>query len=135
MAIINATDFKITNGSAVIENITEASITVSMATRDVTSKDSGGNRRLKEGLKQWSFSCSGHYDPEATEGASQAFADLVARTAVAITCGEQANSTKRYSGNAYITSYEVSAGFEDNVSFSISGEGDGALSEQTVAAS
>jgi TP901-1 family phage major tail protein len=134
MAIINGTVFLLSIGGTALPDQTEGSISISMETRDITTKDSNGFRELLEGVRSGSISVSGLVDDDGAGGAgADLFASLNGRAAVSIVFGlDSALDDYNYSCNAFCTSLEVSAATEDNVTYSASFEITGAITE-TVA--
>ena len=134
MAIINGTVFLLSIGGTALPDQTEGSISISMETRDITTKDSNGFRELLEGVRSGSISVSGLVDDDGAGGAgADLFASLNGRAAVSIVFGlDGATDDYNYSCNAFCTSLEVSASTEDNVTYSASFEITGAITE-TVA--
>ena len=141
-SIMNATDVVIQisedSGSTydIIGRCTSASLSVSMETRDTTTKDSAGWSEKLEGLKSWSlggdglvtYSISGDYDsPDAL------FTLLANRTLVKVKFGSTTSGEIDYTGDAYLTSYEQEGGVEDNVTYSFSFEGTSTLTQASVA--
>lgn len=139
-AIMNATDVLIqfsTDGTTFDEvgRMTNASLSVSMETRDTSTKDSAGWRELLEGQKSWSLSGDGLvvYSLTGADGFADLFGYLNGRTNLYVKFGSTSAGEKFYSGRGFITSLDQEAGVEDNVTFSFSFEGTGALAEGTVA--
>lgn len=141
-SIMNATDvvIQISEDSGttydIIGRCTSASLSVSMETRDTTTKDSAGWAEKLEGLKAWSlsgdglvtYSISGDFDsPDAL------FTLLANRTLVKVKFGSATSGEIDYTGDAYLTSYEQEAGVEDNVTYSFSFEGTSTLTQASVA--
>ena len=134
MAILNGTVFLLSIGGTDLPDQTEGSISISMETRDITTKSSSGFRELLEGVRSGSISVSGLVDDDGAGGAgSDLFATLNGRAKVAIVFGlDGATDDYNYSCEAFCTSLEVSAATEDNVTYSASFEITGAITE-TVA--
>lgn len=140
-SVMNATDVLVsisTDGGStytVIGKATSAGLSVSMDTRDTSNKDSAGWRDLLEGQKSWSLTCDGLvcYNISGKETASELFGYLNSRTALTVKFGSATTDEKIYSGTAFLTSLSTDAGVEDNVTFSASFEGSGALAEATNA--
>lgn len=140
-SIMNATDvvIQISEDSGttydIIGRCTSASLSVSMETRDTTTKDSSGWSEKLEGLKSWSlsgdglvtYSISGDYDsPDSL------FTLLSNRTLVKVKFGSTTSGEIDYTGDAYLTSYEQEAAVEDNVTYSFSFEGTSTLTQASV---
>jgi len=139
-SIMNSTDVVIqisTDGSTydIVGRATSASLSVSMETRDITTKDSAGWQENLEGLKNWSlsgdglvtYSISGEY-----ETPDELFTILSNRTAIDVKFGSMTSGEIDYSGKAYLVSYEQEAGVEENVTYSFSITGTGTLTQASV---
>ena len=131
MAILNGTVYLLSIGGTALPDQTEGSISISMETRDITTKDSAGYRELLEGLRSGSISVSGLVDDDGAGGAGGTlFTTLTNRTAVALVFGlDAATDDYNYTCNAFCTSVEVSAATEDNVSYSATFEITGAITQ------
>jgi len=139
-SIMNSTDVVIqisTDGSTydIVGRATSASLSVSMETRDITTKDSAGWQENLEGLKNWSlsgdglvtYSISGEY-----ETPDELFTILSNRTAIDVKFGSMTSGEIDYSGKAFLVSYEQEAGVEENVTYSFSITGTGVLTQASV---
>lgn len=131
MAILNGTVFLLKVATVALPDQTEGSISISMETRDITTKDSTGYRELLGGLKSGSISVSGLVDDDATGGAGGTlFTALEGRTAVALVFGfDDASDDYNYTCNGLCTSLEVSGSTEDNVTYSATFEITGAITQ------
>ena len=135
MAIINGTVYLLkigADGSEVaIPDQTEGSISINMETRDITTKDSSGYRELLEGVRSASISVSGLVDDDGAGGAgADLFAVLDGRSTTHIIFGlDAASDDYHFECDAFCTSLEISAGTEDNVTYSATFEVTGAISE------
>lgn len=128
-----STDAGVTYSS--IARATSASLSVSMDVRETTNKDSAGWRELLEGLKSWSLSADGLvcFNVTGKKTISDLYGHLNTRTAITVKFGSAGSGEKVYSGLAYVTAVSQDSGFEDNVTYSVSFEGAGALTEGTNA--
>jgi len=131
MAILNGTVYLLKVGGTALPDQTEGSISISMETRDITTKDSAGYRELLEGLRSGTISVSGLIDDDGSGGAGGTlFTTLAARTAVALVFGlDDASDDYNYTCNAFCTSLEVSGATEDNVTYSATFEITGAITQ------
>ena len=119
----------------IIGRATSASLSVSMETRDTTTKDSAGWQENLEGLKSWSlsgdglvtYSISGDYDTP-----DDLFTLLSNRTLVKVKFGSATSGEIDYTGDAYLVSYEQEAGVEENVTYSFSFTGTSTLTQAAV---
>ena len=141
-SIMNSTDvvIQISEDSGttydIIGRATSASLSVSMETRDTTTKDSAGWQENLEGLKSWSlsgdglvtYSITGDYDTP-----DDLFTLLSNRTLVKVKFGSETSGEIDYTGDAYLVSYEQEAGVEENVTYSFSFTGTGTLTQASVA--
>ena len=141
-SIMNSTDVVIQisedDGTSydIIGRATSASLSVSMETRDTTTKDSAGWQENLEGLKSWSlsgdglvtYSITGDYDTP-----DELFTLLNNRTLVKVKFGSATSGEIDYTGDAYLVSYEQEAGVEENVTYSFGFTGTGVLTQASVA--
>jgi TP901-1 family phage major tail protein len=112
----------------------DASISLNSATRDITTKDSGGYQELLEGLRSGTMSVSGLYAQSDANGAQALHTALQARTPVVLRFSTQVTGDKAYKATAYITSMELaSPSQEDNATFSAEFAITGAWLVETVA--
>lgn len=109
----------------VVDNVTDLSASLSVDTRDTTTKNNGGYKALLPGLKSLSVNFSAMYADDATQGFDELMTAYNAGTkqAVKVTSydfdGDAENTgDHRLSFDAYITSIEWSAGTEDNATYS-----------------
>jgi len=132
MAILNGTVFLLKVAGTALPDQTEGSISISMETRDITTKDSTGYRELLGGLKSGSISVSGLVDEDGAGGAGGTlFTTLDARTAVALVFGfDDTSDDYNYTCNGLCTSLEVSGSTEDNVTYSATFEITGAITQE-----
>ena len=140
-SIMNSTDVVIQisedGGTSydIIGRCTSASLSVSMETRDVTTKESSGFAEHLEGLKSFTlsgdglvtYSISGDFDTP-----DDLYTLLNNRTKVKLKFGSTTSGEIDYTGDAFLTSYEQEAGVEENVTYSFSFQGTGALTQASV---
>lgn len=115
-----------TDGTApvVADNVTDLSVSVSTETRDTTTKNNGGYRALLPGLKSLTVNFTAYYAGDATNGYDELMTDFLAGSKQDVkivsynwdTSTEEAGD-KEIIFEAYITSLELSAGTEDNASY------------------
>ena len=141
-SIMNSTDvvIQISEDSGttydIIGRATSASLSVSMETRETTTKDSAGWQENLEGLKSWSLSGDGLVTYSITgdyNTPDDLFTLLNNRTLVKVKFGSATSGEIDYTGDAYLVSYEQEAGVEENVTYSFSFTGTGALTQASVA--
>lgn len=121
------------NGIAVAKS-TNHSFSYSVATRDITNKDSAGAKRVLGGLKSWTASTDCLYAFDGTGNFKALFALAKARAAVTLLMARSANSGDYYyEGSAILTSLELTApNGGENSTFTASFEGDDDVTEATL---
>ena len=137
--IVNSTLLKIYAGAtadptAVIANCTDASLSITHDLRDITTKDSAGWRELNEGLRSFSISASALYETDASNDFQSLYDTYInTRTVIFWKMAESDAGGIALSGCGYISSIELSSpGAEDNVTFSLTIEGDGEITSAQV---
>lgn len=115
---------------------TEANANLGMDTREITNKFSAGWRELAEGKRNWSFGGSGLvvYDDDAGDLTPIDIMPLfLNRTKVKVKFTTANTGDYEMTGDAWLTSYNKSAGVEDNLGYDFTFEGTGALTHTAVA--
>ena len=115
-----------TDGTPVVvaDHVTDLSVSVSTETRDTTSKNNGGYRALLPGLKTLTVNFTAFYAGDATNGYDELMTDFLAGNKQDVkVCSYDFSGDTEVVGDqeiifeAYITSLELSAGTEDNASY------------------
>jgi predicted secreted protein len=108
----------------VADNVTDLSVSVSTETRDTTTKNNGGYRALLPGLKSLTVNFTAFYAGDATNGYDELMTDFLAGSKQDVkivsynfTTDTEEAGDKELIFEAYITSLELSAGTEDNASY------------------
>ena len=132
-SVMNSTDVVIKVGSEIVGKMTSASLSVTMATRDISTKDSAGWMEVLEGQKSWTLSGEGLvvYNNSGKATPDDIYTLLSNRTAVAIEFGSETTDEKYYAGSGFFTEFSTDAGVEDNATFSFSFQGTGTLTQGT----
>jgi TP901-1 family phage major tail protein len=126
--IINGSVYLLKIGTLALPDQTEGSISLSMETRDTTSKDSSGFRELLESTRSGSISVSGLVDEATGQAVSTLMGHFAARTSFAIVFGLDATAENNFTcATAFVTSIEASGGTEDNVTYSATIELSGSI--------
>ena len=113
---------------------TDASISFSAETVDITSKDTSGYRDTIAGLKSWTANLTAFIDYSATWGQEDLVDKWIAGECVKIRFTTNVASEVYYEGDATITSVELnSSGAEEAASFSLTLENAGAITKGTIA--
>ena len=115
---------------------TECSLSLSMDTRDITTKSSAAWRELVGGTRSGSLTFSALFAEDATNGFTELLASFTAtdvggRCHVLFTTDNSGDV--EYDADAILTSLEVSAGTEDNATMSATFELSGAITSTTIA--
>ena len=131
-SVMNGSLMGVYIGSTLIAHSTEGSISLSMDTRDISSKDSAGSRALLEGMKSGSISVSALYTEDSAYGADELFVAMAARTPLAVKFSTEVSGDHFWSASSYLTSLEVSASTEDNMTYSATFELTGAITYAAV---
>ena len=107
-----------------VDHLTDLSVSFSTETRDTTTKDNGGYRAILPGLKTLTVTFTAFYAADATNGYEELFADMEAgqKLDVTIASYQQSDDSEITDDmdidfEAYCTSLELSAGTEDNASY------------------
>ena len=132
-SVMNSTDVVIIVASEIVGKMTSASLSVSMATRDTSTKQSAGWMEVLEGQKSWTLSGEGLvvYNNAGKATPDEIYTLLSNRTAVAVEFGSETTDEKYYSGSGFFTEFTTDAGVEDNATFSFSFQGTGVLTQGT----
>ena len=130
-SVMNSTDVVIKVGSEIVGKMTSASLSVSMATRDTSTKQSAGWMEVLEGQKSWTLSGEGLvvYNNTGKTTPDEIYTLLSSRGVVAVEFGSETTDEKYYAGSGFFTEFTTDAGVEDNATFSFSFQGTGVLTQ------
>ena len=116
-----------------VAHSTDASISFSAETVDITTKDTEGYRDTIAGLRSWSANLTAFIDYSSSFGQEQLVDKWIAGECVKIRFTTNVASDIYYEGDAAITSVELnSSGAEEAASFSLTIENAGAITKGTV---
>ena len=130
--IINGTLLGVYAGGTLIAHATEGSMSLSMDTRDATTKSSSGYRDLLEGTRSGSISVSALYANDAAYGVGDLMSSFTGRSTLVVKFSTEVSGDDYWSATCYMTSLEVSAATEDNATYSATFEISGAVTFTTV---
>ena len=137
-SVMNSTDVVVrlgTDGVAyqTVGKMTSASLSVTMATRDTSTKDSAGWMEVLEGQKSWTLSGEGLvvYSNAGKVTPNDIYTHLANRVLIHIEFGSESTDEKYYRGTGYFTEFSNDAGMEDNTTFSFSFQGNSTLTQDT----
>jgi len=114
---------------------TNGSFSGSMEVIDATTKDNDGQREILTSALSWSMSVDGlvDYSVSASARAATELFDLwKAKTKVRIAWTTGVTGDVMLWGNAYITSYEETAGLNEVATYAVTFEGDGSITKSTI---
>ena len=135
MAVFNATLLGVYVEDTLVAAAQDVSVSMSVETIDVTTKESGGYRELLGGLRSASFSVNGLID--YTEATNESTADLatklIARTEVTLKFSTEVSGDQSITAEAILTSLELSGGTEDTATYSATFEATGTVTLATIA--
>lgn len=135
----NGTEFKAAIVGTPNKNIADSrdlSIDVGVATIDVSTRDSGGWKETIAGQRSWTASLSGivDYVQGTNETGYQAIQDLaIARAPISLKFGKDTTGSYTYTGIGIVTSANISAAYEDAVTWTADIEGSGPFVSAVVA--
>lgn len=133
MATFNGTNLGVYIGGTLIGASTECSLSLSMETIDVSTKDSDAWRYLLAGMRSGSVSVSGLIDyAGGTYDVPDLFAAFTGRTALTLKFSTEDTGDQSYTASAFITSLEQSAGTEDTATYSATFELSGVITPATI---
>jgi len=130
MAIINGRNLIVKVDGTAIASAQDCQITLNNDLPDATTKDSAGWAEHIVGLKDWSGSCSGLYDPDNANVTIEDIMDtIISGTKVEIFFGVEVNGKVFYSGDANFDSAGIAAPNESPSTYDISFKGTGPLTK------
>ena len=141
MAFFNGTALVLTvspssgGANAKLMHSQTVSLSINIDTIDISTKDSSGFRDLIGGQKSFSLSADGLMDfasTLSTTDTDELFTNMMNRTSVTFTFALDVQSGYKYTGSGFITSLEISGGMEDAPTYSVSIEGTGALTQNSI---
>lgn len=117
--IVDGTALIIKNGGNTINHSTSFEISESVATRNITTKDtSNGVSEFAAQRITSTLSFEGLVAYDATEGYAETRSDLVGLSSVALTWGTFVAGDPEYSASGFITSLTKTGALDENATFS-----------------
>jgi TP901-1 family phage major tail protein len=115
---------------------TSGSFSGSMEVIDATTKDNDGQREILTSALSWSMSCDGLIEYGSVSAGAKNTAELFDiwknKTKVRIAWTTGVDGDVMLWGDAYITSYEETAGLNEVATFAVQFEGDGSITKSTI---
>lgn len=138
MAKLNGTSMLVLVDGVAIAGTKSFTLDLKSANIDITSKDSGGWVYRIYGLRDWSVSCDGLFDPSGVFNVEEIFDAIDSRDTtilleMAVIDGVGGGFLLK--GEALASSLTLTAGQEEAVSFTATFEADGPLDKGTVTSS
>ena len=133
MAIFNGTELGVYIDDTLIAAATDCSLSLSMETIDITTKDSAGWRELLAGTRSGSISCSGliDYTDASNKDTTDLFVAFENRTSLTLAF-QKANEVTgdlAFTCVGFLTSLEQSGGTEDTATYSATFEISGVITD------
>ena len=140
MAVFNGTDLVLktiaeAGGSEfILAHSTSCTLSINVDTIDVSSKESGGKLDVLGGLKSFELSADGLMEFASTSSTKPQSLNLLMQsgTEVTFTFALATPAGYKYTGNALVTSIEMTGGTEDAATYSVSMSGTGELEQTSI---
>ena len=135
MAIFNGTNLGVYISDTLIAAAQDVSLSLSMETIDITTKDSAGYRELLAGLRSGSMSCNGliDYVDASNKDVTDLYAAWEARTELTLKFSSEITGDTSFTANGFLTSLEQSGGTEDTATYSATFELTGQVTDAVIA--
>jgi len=130
--IINATTLAIYIGTTKIAKLTNVSLSLNQALRSSVNKDDGGWEKSLHGARSWSLSGDSEFAFDSDYGIDDLVDAIISRTTLTVMLSTEISGDYKFSGSALLESIELSAGTEENATYSFSMKGTGAISRTTI---
>lgn len=118
--------------AALLEDQTDSSLTLTMDTSETTTKENTKAKTFQTDYYTGTGSVSGYVAFDASEGLTQAIADLQAGDSVTILWDTTTTGNATYTSSALITSINVSAPLNGPMTYSFDYQFTGAFTESTT---
>ena len=115
-----------------ISSTTSHSMSYEMATRDATTKSSGGNEEVLPAMRSWGIDFDSMVAFDDAKGYEELRALINGRTEVTLLFTTAVSGDPRWSGKGYLTSISMDAALEDTITMSGSFKGTGELTAGTI---
>ena len=134
MAIFNGTNLGVYISDTLIAAAQDVSLSLSMETIDITTKDSAGYRELLAGLRSGSMSCNGliDYVDASNKDVTDLYAAWEARTELTLKFSSEITGDTSFTASGFLTSLEQSGGTEDTATYSATFELTGQVTDAVI---
>lgn len=130
--IVNGTLLLLFVDGVAISSTTNHTINFEMATRDATTKSSGGYEEVLEGLRSWTIDFDAMTAFDDTFGYEELRLLIANRTEVTLLFSTVVSGDPQWSGKAFLTSISLEAAVEDSTTMSGSFKGTGELTATVI---
>lgn len=133
--VINGTNLRLYIGGNVVAYAVTCALSMSRALRETVHKDNPGAgwREIEMGQASATLTTDGLFNEDGTNNApADLFDSFLNKTQVAWLFSNENAGDTRYSGNGYISSLEFSATVEENSTYAVTVEVDGAVASATI---
>jgi hypothetical protein len=135
MSIQDGTLIKLYIGSVAVANLKSNDMKLARAMRDVSTKDSGGWKEQAYGQGSFDFSAEVLYDP-GLDNTHYRMTDFttaqINKTILTAVYSSAVTGETKYTGSVLVSSVDTKAPNEENVSFTVTLSGTGALAQATI---
>ena len=134
MAIFNGTNLGVYISDTLIAAAQDVSLSLSMETIDITTKDSAGYRELLAGLRSGSMSCNGliDYADASNKDVTDLYAAWEGRTKLTLKFSSEITGDTSFTVDGFLTSLEQSGGTEDTATYSATFELTGQVTDAVI---
>jgi len=134
MAIFNGTNLGVYISDTLIAAAQDVSLSLSMETIDITTKDSAGYRELLAGLRSGSMSCNGliDYADASNKDVTDLYAAWEGRTKLTLKFSSEITGDTSFTVDGFLTSLEQSGGTEDTATYSATFELTGEVTDAVI---
>ena len=134
MAIFNGTNLGVYIGGTLIAAAQDVSMSLSMETIDITTKDSAGYRELLAGLRSGSMSCNGliDYVDASNKDVTDLYGAWEGRTELTLKFSSEITGDTSFEASGFLTSLEQSGGTEDTATYSATFELTGQVTDAVI---
>ncbi len=130
--IVNGTILLLFVDGVAISSTTSHTLNFEMATRDATTKSSGGFEEVLEGLRSWTLDFDAMTAFDDTFGYKELRALIAGRSEVTLLFSSIESGDPQWSGRAFLTTLSLDGAVEDSTTMSGSFKGTGELTETVI---
>lgn len=132
MGIVNGKLLRVYLGTVAVAKATQCNASFSREMRETSHKDSGGYVQKEAGIKSATFSSSGFVDFDDAGGVDALYAAWDSGADVVVNFSTEVTGDSFWSAPCKITSLEIDAPNEENVTWSVNFESNGTITKAAV---